>query len=61
MSQLSVSSFLSLLFLALVITGCPKKETTERIVYTPPPIDWEEDEDLDDLPEAEEEKEDPEE
>ena len=41
-----------LLILLLLLLCCAKKEQPLENSYTPPPIDWAEDLDLDDLPEA---------
>ncbi len=43
--------FYLLLFLLLLLC-CAKKEEPLQKTYTPPEIDWTEDVDLDDLPEA---------
>ncbi len=41
-----------LLILLLLLLCCAKKEEPLQQTYTPPPIDWAEDIELDDLPEA---------
>lgn len=40
------------LILLLLLLCCAKKEEPLQQTYTPPPIDWTEDLDLDDMPEA---------
>tara|TARA_B100001250_G_scaffold368562_1_gene351311 strand:- start:327 stop:488 length:162 start_codon:yes stop_codon:yes gene_type:complete len=41
-----------LLILLLLLLCCAKKEEPLQNAYTPPPIEWTDDLDLDDLPEA---------
>ncbi len=40
---------------SLVLVGCPKKKEAPQPTYEAPEIEWPEDDDLDDLPEAGEE------
>jgi len=44
----------SLMLISFFLITCGKRKNIEEYEYTPPQIDWDEDDDLDDLPEEEE-------